>query len=193
MTRWMQRVLLLTGVFCLGSSVSVWLDASLYQANQGEQLDRLLATGVDRAIPQDRAAVDDALVGRLEIPRLGISAIVAEGADAGTLGRAVGHLPGTALPGEPGNAVLAGHRDTFFRPLEKAQPQDRLRVTTPRGRFDYEVDAVYVVDPDALDVLTPSQAPGITLITCYPFRYIGPAPRRFIVHARQVRGADDAS
>jgi sortase A len=117
--------------------------------------------------------------------------MIVEGADAGTLGRAIGHLPGTALPGEAGNAVLAGHRDTFFRPLEKVRPRDRMSVVTPRGRFDYEVDDVSIVDPDRLDVLASSEAAEMTLITCYPFRYIGPAPRRFIVRARLVAEPSD--
>src|SRR5215510_9254465 len=109
MTRWTQRILLLTAVFCLGSAASVWVDASLYQANQGEHLDRLIASGPYRAISKSPGTADDP-VGRIEIPRLGLSAVIAEGADARTLGHAVGHLPGTALPGEPGNSVLAGHR-----------------------------------------------------------------------------------
>jgi sortase A len=126
----------------------------------------------------------EGLVGRLEIPSLGLSAIIAEGADGRTLGRAVGHLPETALPGASGNTVLAGHRDTFFRSLGGVRLGDTIRVTTPEGRFEYQVDEVSIVDPDDVGVLAPSATPTLTLITCFPFHYIGPAPRRFIVRAR---------
>jgi sortase A len=123
------------------------------------------------------------VIGRLEVPRLGMSAMVREGDDAATLRHAVGHIPQTALPGESGNAGLAGHRDTFFRGLKSVRIGDRLIATTPRGTAEYVVQRISIVDPDDVSVLNPTSGPTLTLVTCYPFYYIGAAPRRFIVHA----------
>jgi sortase A len=128
------------------------------------------------------------LVGRIAIPRVGISAVVAEGSDETTLRRAVGHIPGTALPGEPGNVGLAGHRDTFFRALRNIRAGDLIVLTTPRGEFQYCVVSIKVVKPKALDVLDPTAEETLTLITCYPFYFVGSAPNRFIVRAERVRG-----
>jgi sortase A len=124
-----------------------------------------------------------ALVGRVDIPRVGVSAIVREGDDTSTLQHAVGHIPDTALPGQPGNAGLAGHRDTFFRGLRNIRAGDRVSVTTPAGVITYNVRRTTVVDPDDVSVLNPTDGQTLTLVTCYPFYYIGSAPRRFIVQA----------
>jgi len=124
-----------------------------------------------------------ALVGRVEIPRVGVSAMVREGDDSATLRHAVGHIPDTALPGEPGNAGLAGHRDTFFRGLKSVRAGDRITMTTPGGVLEYTVRHTSIVDPDDVSVLSPTGRQTLTLVTCYPFYYIGSAPRRFIVQA----------
>ncbi|MGE5836105.1 MAG: class D sortase [Acidobacteriota bacterium] len=124
------------------------------------------------------------LIGRLEIPRLNVSVMVMEGDDDATLARAVGHLRETALPWEPGNAVIAGHRDTFFRPLENVREGDEIRMTTTRGTFDYRVVRTDIVEPDDVSVLAPTPIRSLTLLTCYPFVYVGSAPQRFIIHAR---------
>jgi sortase A len=129
--------------------------------------------------------------GRIEIPAARISAMVAEGVDGGTLERAVGHVPGSALPGDPGHVVLAGHRDTFFRGLGTLRRGDLIRVTTPEGEYRYRVADTRIVSPRAVATLTQGPAPGITLVTCYPFHVIGPAPRRYIVHAAAVGGEPD--
>ncbi len=126
-----------------------------------------------------------AVVGRVEIPRLGVSAMVREGDDVKTLGRAVGHVPGTALPGEWGNAALAGHRDTFFRGLRDVHKGDEILVTTPRGDARYVVRSTRVVEPSEVSVLAPTPTAVLTLVTCYPFNYIGAAPKRFIVRAER--------
>jgi sortase A len=124
-----------------------------------------------------------AVVGRVEIPRVGVSAVVREGDDVKTLRRAVGHIPGTALPGEIGNAALAGHRDTFFRGLRDVRTGDHILLTTPGGSARYVVKSTNVVDPSDVSVLAPTRRSTLTLVTCYPFNYIGAAPRRFIVRA----------
>ena len=124
------------------------------------------------------------VLGTLEIPRLDISSIVEEGVDSSTLWEAVGHIPDTALPGHNGNSVLASHRDTYFRGLADVQPGDLIIFKSPTANFRYRVESTQIVDAKATDALPDSTAPVLSLVTCYPFHYIGPAPQRFIVTAR---------
>ena len=131
--------------------------------------------------------VDPDAFGRIEIPRIGVRAIIRKGADEETLARAVGLVPGGARPGEAGNVILAGHRDTFFRPLRKIRVEDRIRVFVPPDEYIYQVESMRVVSPEETDVLQSKGADELTLVTCYPFRYIGPAPDRFIVSAKRVQ------
>lgn len=123
---------------------------------------------------------------RIEIPRVGIRAIVADGADESTLSRAVGRVPNSARPGQIGNTVLAGHRDTFFRGLRDVRLNDRIRIVEPAGTYEYKVQSVMVVDPEDTAVLKSKGAEELTLVTCYPFRFVGPSPDRFIVKAVRV-------
>ncbi|MBL8220737.1 MAG: class D sortase [Bryobacterales bacterium] len=122
-------------------------------------------------------------MGQLEIPRLEISAVVVEGDDDRALRRAVGHLSKSAQPGEPGRVVLAGHRDTFFRNLRWVRKGDAVRMSTPHGSHLYEVRMVQIVAPDDTTAIAPSHGEILTLVTCYPFGFLGPAPYRFLVHA----------
>jgi sortase A len=126
------------------------------------------------------------VIGRLEIPRLKLSVMVREGADEGTLRRAVGHIPGTALPGNMGNVGLAGHRDTFFRALQDIREDDTIEFQTTGGTYHYIVKSTKIVTPRDVSVLAASGGENLTLVTCYPFYYVGSAPKRFIVHASQV-------
>lgn len=127
-----------------------------------------------------------ALIGRLSIPRLHLSAMVREGIDEDTLQLAVGHIPDTALPGETGNVAVAGHRDTFFRRLRELRPKDEIRFSTSSGDFKYQVESLVILEPDNLGVLAASSENVLTMVTCYPFSYVGAAPQRFIVRAKQV-------
>jgi sortase A len=194
--RWLERLLLIVGIASLGYYAYVSAETALYQAYETRELDAILASApaADIELPSTPAASAAAVprrvplksgsaVGRLEIPRLGVSAVVRTGSDARTLRLAVGHIPGTAFPGDPGNAGLAAHRDTFFRRLGEIKAGDEVRVVTPDGTFRYEVEGTKVVEPTDVWVLDPTERPSLTLVTCYPFRYIGPAPRRFIVRA----------
>lgn len=128
----------------------------------------------------------DELIGRLEIPRLNISVMVREGDDEATLHHAAGHIPSTAYPGELGNVGFAAHRDTFFRPLRNIRKNDRIVVSTLDGTYEYLVNSTKIVAPSDVSVLKASAPHELTLVTCYPFYYIGSAPRRFVVHATQV-------
>lgn len=132
----------------------------------------------------------DAPIGRLLAPRLGLSAIVAEGISGRTLRRAVGHIPGTSLPWEDGTVGLAAHRDTFFRRLRDVKVGDAFRLVTPRGRFDYVVRSMDIVSPDRADLLDPTGSPRLALVTCYPFSMVGPAPSRFVVTADLIEAPE---
>jgi sortase A len=178
-----ERLLLLVGLAALGYVAGSVGGATLYQNYESRQLDEVL-----RGVPTSTATAAPAAVrrvlGRLEIPTLGVSTIVREGEDARTLQLAIGHIAGTALPGAPGNMGLAGHRDTFFRRLREINPGDVIRLVAVEGTFTYVVDSTQIVDPDDLWVLDPTPDPSLTLVTCYPFTYLGAAPERFIVRAR---------
>ena len=132
------------------------------------------------------APARSAVIGRIELPRVGVSAMVREGDDNAVLRRAVGHIPETPLPGEPGNSGLAGHRDTFFRGLRDVRRGDRVIVTTSDAVLHYDVRSTRIVDPTDVSVLEPTPGSTLTLVTCYPFDYIGAAPKRFIVQANMT-------
>jgi sortase A len=125
-------------------------------------------------------------IGRIEIPRIGISVIVLEGDDQRTLRRGAGHIPGTALPGKEGNVAIAAHRNTFFRPLRNIRKNDVILLSSVESTSLYRVESTEVVEPTHAEVLDNTDKPTLTLITCYPFFYVGAAPNRFIVRARRI-------
>lgn len=125
---------------------------------------------------------------RLSIPRLDITAIVAEGVDNDVLRHALGHIPASALPGENGNVALAGHRDTFFRSLEEVGRGDLIRLESARGSDLYRVEWAAVVEPSQVVVTEDAGYPALTLVTCYPFQYVGDAPYRYVIRARRIEG-----
>lgn len=180
-----EMSLLLAGITGLGAFL--WDQGAI-------QVDQWLArTELDQSIekqPESQKRLarpkPGSTIGRMEIPRLRIDAIVRSGVDNGTLKRAVGHVPSTALPGSPGNVGLAAHRDTFFRNLKGVKKGDLIRMITPEGEFDYRVESTRIVTPKNVEVLDPTKENALTLVTCYPFNYVGSAPKRFIVRARQV-------
>ena len=124
-----------------------------------------------------------ALIGRIEVSRIRLSALAREGVDVRTLRGSIGHVPGTSLPGDEGNSAFAAHRDTFFGPLKFIRAGDQIVITTPDGVHRYAVIGTRVVDPSEVSVLEPLPGHRLTLITCYPFDYVGSAPKRFIVQA----------
>jgi sortase A len=135
------------------------------------------------AVAEDDGVGPDGVVGVLEIPRLEFSEVVASGEDDKTLKVAIGHLLDTPLPWAQGNSVLAAHRDTHFRPLRDIQHGDLVRLKTRKGIFEYSVKDTMIVAPTDVWVMAPSQERRLTLVTCYPFNYVGSAPQRFIVRA----------
>lgn len=136
--------------------------------------------------PVVRRRREGSAIGRLEVPRLNVSVMVVEGITDRELRVAAGHIPGTALPEHAGNVGIAGHRDTFFRELRNIQEKDLITFTTRNGVYRYAVDSLSVVSPSATEVLRASSGSELTLVTCFPFAYVGTAPRRFIVKAQRV-------
>lgn len=165
----------------LGYCAFVTADAWIFQHRESRSLQEQIA-----AQPGSMAATPKGSIGRLEIPRLGLSVMLMEGDDTKTLRRAVGHIPGTALPGQPGNVALSGHRDTFFRPLRNIRENDIIVVTTVQGEYRYRVASTRVVSADDVAVLNTSASEILTLVTCYPFYFVGAAPDRFIVRAERI-------
>ena len=240
---WLERLLWVVGLLCLGMVAYAVIDARWYALVQGRRLDQALqaaraarrgesaaggaaaapgapgasggeaagaagaagttdaagagqapASQTDRldsfrpgpAAPPPLPAEEGSLIGRVEIPRVGISTLVIEGVTGPTLRRGVGHIPGTALPQQPGNVGLAGHRDTVFRALKDIRKDDAITLDTLAGSYQYMVDWTKVVDPGDVVVLAASGRPELTLVTCYPFYFVGSAPRRFVVRAHLV-------
>jgi sortase A len=129
----------------------------------------------------------------LRIPKIRLEVPVLRGTDDFTLNRAVGHIDDTALPGTDGNSGIAGHRDGFFRGLKDIGPEDAIELETLRGKEVYRVERTWVVDPEDVSVLDPTPARSLTLVTCYPFYYVGPAPQRYIVRAVRADTAPPVS
>jgi sortase A len=187
-----QVLLFITGALAMGYVALILLDARDSQQAANSVLDQQMAAEDASHEDQNPAATIRApakegdVLGRIEIPRLGLMVAILEGTTSRTLRRGVGHIGGTALPGDAGNIGVAGHRDTYFRGLKDIHPSDDILVQTATGLSHYQVDWVRIVAPEDTGALAPSDDSALTLVTCYPFYYVGPAPKRFIVHARKV-------
>jgi len=206
--RWSGNFFSLIGILALGYVGFVLGYSRLYQSYLNRQFEQELKmarppAGRDQKPPTstvppapsdatharvESAAPEGSLLGRIEISTIGLSAMILEGTNTKTLGRAVGHIPRTALPGHQGNVAIAGHRDTFFRGLRNIQRDDEITLTTLSGTDRYRVDSTQVVEPEDIWVLDHSDESILTLVTCYPFYFVGPAPQRFIVRARRSPG-----
>lgn len=222
--RWIERLLFVIGIVCLGAWAYVYLDARFYEMWQNQRLEEAIeakaassdlmaqpqrteerkGTGGERAsetdsldsfsqdeddfsgLTADGNLDDGELIGRIKIPRVGVSALVLEGVRSRTLRRGVGRIPGTSLPDLDGNVGLAGHRDSFFRGLKDIRKNDIIELKTPEGIFEYKVEWTKIVRPKDTHVLEDEGTPALTLVTCYPFYYVGSAPKRFIVRAHRV-------
>jgi sortase A len=188
--RWVER-----GLLALGIGLGVWCAAVLIETRYISELPIPRAAAV---LPADRgdtaarnantprsiaAPVAGSWVARLTAPSVDLTATVLEGTDDATLNRGAGHIEETALPGQAGNIGIAGHRDTIFRPVRKLHVGDVLDLTTPDHTYTYRITKTFIVGPDDVYVLDPGPRPMLTLVTCYPFEFIGHAPQRFIVQA----------
>ena len=184
-----QRVLLALGIALLtyaGGTTAYGRVTQRYQSWRFDQETLARASGAPSADTGESRPdlADGERLGRLEIPRLGLSVMVFQGVEDEALLAGAGHVPGTPSPGRDGNVVIAGHRDTYFRSLSKILPDDEIRLATTWGTYEYVVESSETVDPDQTQVMESRARSELTLITCYPFFFVGHAPQRFIVHAR---------
>jgi sortase A len=206
----LYHILLWVGTGALALFAWHYFEATYYQAEYEKAFERLeterprpssgeLNSETDRR-PADKesqaneaadSGVLDDLVGRLEIARINLQVMVLKHADAASLRRGAAWIAHTAGPSEFGNMGIAGHRDTHFRPLEQIRKGDRIVLTTVDGeRSEYRVDWIAVVSPSQIAVLDPTPNAAVTLVTCYPFDYVGRAPKRFVVRAMRIPSTD---
>lgn len=191
---WFAWTLLVFGLACLMRCGWLVAREESFQQEQSWVFERDLSVRPSPSVrPMSHAlsggTVVPSLIGRLEIARVKLSAMVVEGHDEDTLNVAVGHLPDTPFPWQSGNSTLAGHLDTFFRPLKDVRVGDEIVLTSLHGELHYRVEKTVIVDRQDPSVLKPSTRPMLTLVTCFPFFYVGHAPRRFIVQARRLSAA----
>ena len=179
LVQFVEYALLGVALGCLGIYAYETVEARRFQSEQAAAFERAASAASPSRV---RAG---GLVGMLDVPRLRLTTPVVEGDDDRTLNRAVGHLPDTPLPWEKGNSALAGHRDGLFRPLKDVKVGDEIRFRTTREQLRYRVTKTSIVKPDDVSVLQPGSTETLTLITCYPFNYVGSAPKRFVVHAER--------
>lgn len=178
-----EFALLGLGVACLATYGYATIEARWVQRDQRARFER------DAAAKAPYVAAPGSLVGMLDVPRLRMSLPVIEGDDDRSLKASVGHLPDTPMPWQAGNSAMAGHRDGLFRPLKGVVVGDEITFRTTSEAIQYRVTATTIVKPEDVSVLAPRSRDALTLITCYPFSYVGPAPQRFIVHAERVSPA----
>jgi sortase A len=171
------------GVAALGYAGYVSADSKAFQAVEKDKFAQAIVPQIPR-VPREGD-----VIGEIQVPRLGLDAMVIQGESANNLRRAVGHLSNSAMPGEWGNVALAGHRDTFFRSLRDIRAGDEIRFKTAGGAFKYRVASIEIVGPRDTKVLQPSSGRDLTLITCFPFSFVGRAPGRFVVRATEVARA----
>lgn len=190
--RWTRRALLVIGVVALSYVAITLLYAKLYQRKVDnileqqirgeEQHPAVLSVSAGKGIKVREGDV----LGRIVVPRLGIKVVILQGTTSKTLRLGAGHMIGTAMPGEEGNIGIAGHRDTWFRDLKDIQSGDQIQIQTAAGQSRYQVDWIQIVAPKDIGILALTKGSAITLVTCYPFHYIGAAPERFVVHAHKL-------
>jgi LPXTG-site transpeptidase (sortase) family protein len=197
--RWAERSLVVLGLLLFGLWFRNNTEARAFRSTESQKLVtvRVDAAQVSADLSASPAArrsrepwcpptLESGVFGRITIPRLGISALIAEGTQPAQLDRAVGHISTTAFPGQPGNCALAGHRDSFLRGLGGVREGDVVLIETLQDTYTYAVQWGIVVGPHQVDVLDSTAIPSLTLVTCYPFHFVGPAPERFVVRARLV-------
>lgn len=197
---WCQYAFLVLGLLALGyctkSLTQVWLYQRWARQRMEKQMSYKLASHPGSTAAQQKKTSSSGLgemspIGRLEIPRVHISAMVAEGTSSRVLSRAVGHAVGTALPGQTGNVTLAAHRDTFFRHLGAVRSGDIIELKEPGHEYRYQVRFTAVVGSKDTWVLEPTGKETLTLLTCYPFHFVGPAPDRFVIRASRIQAIEE--
>jgi sortase A len=181
-----QRVLVICGAMALSYVGLMLLSARMYQKDAELNLEQQIYAQGQHEISLPKMSVKEGeVLGRIEIPRIKVSVVVLQGTTSQTLLHGVGHIEGTALPGEPGNIGIAGHRDTFLRALKDIHNHDEINIQTAAGIIRYEVDWIQITVPTDGAIVFSTTGSALTIVTCYPFHYIGAAPERFVVHAHR--------
>ena len=189
--RWVHRFLFIAGTIAICYVALTLFHAKLYQAAAVNTLEKKIYAQEQHKASLSQAVVKEGdVLGQMEIPRLGLKVAILAGTSSETLRLGVGHIAGTALPGETGNIGIAGHRDTYFRALKDIRIHDKIQIQTPTGLSRFEVNSIEIVNPGDIGVLAPSAESAVTLVTCYPFHFIGAAPMRFVVHAHKPPGLE---
>lgn len=189
---WVER-----GLILVGAVLAVYCAAILVEArfHRTAPITEPPLTVTQTVLPGDSgdakaasvpAPAAGTMLGRLEAPSIKLSTTVLEGSDDATLSRGSGHIEDTPFPGQPGNVGIAGHRDTTFRALRNIRIGDALEFKTARRLYRYHISKTMIVEPGDVYVLDPTPKPALTLVTCYPFEFVGHAPRRFIVRAELI-------
>jgi sortase A len=189
MTAGRARALRLTEAVLLaaGLGLAAWCTTILVEARYVNSIPIVSGAPSESAAPPAIVPLSKGdLVAHFEAPSVHLSANVLEGSSDDVLAIAAGHIEGTAMPGAAGNVGIAGHRDTTFRAVRNLKVGDPILLATKKGVFDYRIESMQIVMPDAVWVLDPTDRPVLTLVTCYPFTFIGHAPKRYIVKARLV-------
>ena len=183
---WPATVLAIAGFVCLAIAGSAWWRYQEFQARHPP----IHRTAQSEYSPVDFGAEPKPrlweAIGRISVPRLHLFTVIVEGVDEKALGLGVGHMPGSAPLGGNGNIVLAGHRDTAFWPLRNIRKGDRIQLAADK-KVTYAVESLTVVDPSNVALLRPTSTPVLTVVTCFPFRHVGPAPKRLIIRAAPVQ------
>jgi sortase A len=183
MLRGIQRVFLWAGIAALAYAGGTTAYSEAFQRYESRKFEQAVS-----AQPKEEARDlhEGDVVGKLEVPRIGLSVMVLQGIEETTLRLGAGHVPGTPLPAVAGNVVIAAHRDTFFRKLNVIASGDKIRLSVGNRTYDYVVESMEIVDPENPQIMQSRDYSELTLITCFPFYYVGNAPKRFIVRARPV-------
>jgi sortase A len=193
-----ERAAWAIALVCIASWTAIYIDGLISRRRQMDRFAAVKAAALQRLDTPDqslwspqrivawRSAVKDAgpaPLAILRIPRIHFEGPVLEGTDDISLNRGVGHIEETARPGADGNSGIAGHRDGYFRGLKDIGPGDVIELETVRATEVYRVERTWIVDPEDVSVLDPTPIRSLTLVTCYPFYFVGSAPQRFIVRA----------
>lgn len=188
-----ERVLWIIAAATLGYCSYAYASAAIHQHQQKTAFEALqagadpvLASAKQAAVAMAETPAPGEVLGIIDIPRIGLSSVVEQGVDSSILRDNVGHLPGTALPGQKGNAALAAHRDTYFRHLSELHSGDEIIFHSISATYTYRVRSTSIVEPTDTTVLANTTKPTLTLVTCFPFYYVGSAPKRFILVATEV-------
>ena len=181
--RIVSLALVIVGTLLLGYVAGEYWGMYRSQKNLESQWEKQAAT---RIVPGQPELPPEQMLTRILIPKIQMDAIVVEGASRRELSAGPGHMKQTAKPGETGNAVITAHRDTFFRHIYELARGDQIQVRRSGRTFTYEVTGKKIVMPEDISVIKPTNDPQLTLITCYPTYYIGPAPKRLVVFSRLI-------